>query len=660
MHYPLKRFNRRQIALIRNNTIGIVNLKSSKTDFNPQDVYQNKGESDAFIISFWNDIFPKDFHITDIGELKSSASELIKMYDKKYPNGHGMSEAQYIHYIQAQSSSSYIGIQNPSKSQFSMDSMLKTIQSHGNPKIVHKPWLFDNLKRVIEIINRNRMMDVDYSDVIMSAKSSSASVRDGISFRDMVLGMAFDDIVSQLDKVPLLIYMGTRLDRRGKYRLICSFDGRFRVIDFMVNHGIYALFEMDGILSPFTTEGYNNAQIWRVLKVMSDRSSGRILVCIDYASYDTQLGLDEYLELAILANQYRMKDPVWSYILGWYIDWMEQPKPLVVNMGDKLEVVVPCYVTLASGLHGTHSHENWFGVATYLEALNRGVVGHAFWSNGDDQNALIDSSSLSKYIDFLNEYYSISWDKSLTGHALGVWGKLWFAADFHPMWEIGTIRSIWEREGGQVNYVEDSKFQSNYCKVLQYAITFIRLGKSEAFVRDKIHELCEIVGIDPERLPSKLSELNYSSSKSKASLSLHGLESVKKELMAKTFHFKALNANNYYDMLQFMAVNRVYFSLDPQEVKYLPKGSSMYIKRGLRYNVMVPRDVPWVFKNLYLGEDFSPEDMFVRDVLQGTKSYDGPCPVSYEFHDLYTLAVAINNRNRYMWQRIERDRKSVV
>jgi hypothetical protein len=83
----------------------------------------------------------------------------------------------------------------------------------------------------------------------------------GGSFRDFVLTTTLDEIMSDLHLVPYVIYLGTRIDRRGKYRVICSLDARFRVIDFILNNGSYHLCEGDGILSKYTTEGYNQYQM---------------------------------------------------------------------------------------------------------------------------------------------------------------------------------------------------------------------------------------------------------------------------------------------------------------------------------------------------------------------------------------------------------------
>ena len=52
---------------------------------------------------------------------------------------------------------------------------------------------------------------------------------------------------------------------------------------------------------------------------MSDRSSGYELACVDYKGYDTQISLEEYLQISWLLNRHRAKtNPVISRIFCWY------------------------------------------------------------------------------------------------------------------------------------------------------------------------------------------------------------------------------------------------------------------------------------------------------------------------------------------------------
>jgi hypothetical protein len=70
---------------------------------------------------------------------------------------------------------------------------------------------------------------------------------------------------------------------------------------------------------------------------------------------------------------------------------MEQPKPLAFRDHDsEVKFVIDNYRTLASGHHGTHSIENFMGIATYYYmTTNLGLRIKLYKTNGDDQNMLI-------------------------------------------------------------------------------------------------------------------------------------------------------------------------------------------------------------------------------------------------------------------------------
>lgn len=566
----------------------------------PSNDYHNKDESDDITILLWNQIFGNgDFSIRRIDQIKAQGAKFIKFIDDKYPKGKGASDRVMTQYIQAQSSSSYIGIQPPSKSKKALDSFISTIAAHSNPSITDKPWLIDNLSFVSEHVkNSPDVMSREYADICLSAKMSSASVSDYKgSFRDYVLQNTLDNIIDQLDQVPKIFYLGLRHDRRGKMRAICAMDARFRIIDFLLNNGSYALCEHEGLLSKYTTEGYSPKRMWGVLRTMSDRSSGYELACVDYKGYDTQISLEEYLQISWLLNRHRARtNPIISRIFRWYTNWMRQPKPLATKGQDGLEVVIDYYSTLASGLHGTHSFENLIGISAYLESQNRGIRSKNFWTNGDDQNTMVHESDMNKYIEFMDTTFNISWDKSLVGHKLGVWGKLWFADDIHPMWEMGTFRSIWEREGGEVNMVEDSKLQSNYCKILQVAIMLIRLEESPVVIKKWLKLLCDQAGIKYDLIPrslSTLSQLPYETSL--RSDVPKGLLSAKGDLFKRTFNIKTLGVGNYFDMLLNMYQARKYYTLEPEVVEYYPRGTILTIDSGVDYSDNEKTLVPWIY-----------------------------------------------------------------
>lgn len=633
-----------------NKDLSILKMKPDARDFEDLDCHQ-------YGVLLWNEMFDEEFKIESIGDVKRVSNEFVEHMDATKPFGVGFDEIDTIRYITAHSSSSFIGIQNPKLSKFAMNSMIGTINSHMNPVLFDRPWLIDNMKFISDHVKHNaHVMDRSYSDICMSARTSSSSMRSKGSFRDVVLRTSYDDlknaVLSGSESVDYNIVAGTRSDRRGKFRLICSFHGYFRVIDYMLNNGSYGICEGSGPLAMYTTEGFNNERMWPQLVRMSSRSLESTMVCIDYKGYDTQISMKDYADISMMLNKHRLIGHPDSDIMEWYYDWMIQPKSLIDRSGDNVETIIPYYRTLASGLHGTHSFENIIGISTMLESKKRGVNFRGFWTNGDDQNALIRSKDLEHYIMFLESQFKISWDKSLVNHSLSVWGKLWFSRNFHPAWEIGTFMSIWQKEGGDTSFVEESKLQSNYCKILQVAITLIRLGKSERVVKDWINRLSVVCSIDPNKIPVKLNNLVSVSSNAAIKEIPKGLLSVKKDLLGKTFKLRSLNVNNYYDMLLSMFQNRTFFSLEVKDIEYHNYGKTVYINRSTDYSRMIPHDVPYVFKALYSGKNYSVEEEFVRDVIQSTKSYDGPSSEVYAFNDMYTLAIALNRRNSSSWHKM--------
>jgi hypothetical protein len=320
----------------------------------PKTLFDSKLVSDDIAVKLWNTIFTHEFAVDYIGDVKEAGNEYIKWLDKLRPGGFGATEAENIRYVTASSSSSFLGVQNPSKSSFALNSMHKTLESHTNPEIIHKPWLIENLKFVSKhLSDMPHIMDRDYGDICMNAKMSSASTRGHNYYRDYVFENTYDDMLNHMrNDLLFFIFAGSRSDRRGKYRLICSFEAAFRIADYLINNGSYELCEGEGLLSNFTTEGYNNKRMWPELVKMSRRGNYS-MVCIDYKGYDTQIGLDEYLAISEMLNDYRLDDEEFKPLFDRYKVWMTQPKPLVTRNIDSYEVLISNYRTLASGLHGT-------------------------------------------------------------------------------------------------------------------------------------------------------------------------------------------------------------------------------------------------------------------------------------------------------------------
>jgi hypothetical protein len=615
--------------------------------------FDKKGDSDYYAISLWNEIFHNNFRITSVDQIKDSAERYIKYYDAKFPNGYGSNMVDDIKYITANSSSSFIGIQKPGKSSYSYDSMISTLRSHARMDINSRPWLLDNLNFLKSHLQFNpNVMNRDYGEICLNARTSSSSIKGHGSYRDYVLEHTLDEIVQNLHGgVPYVIYAGTRADRRGKYRLIFSMDANFRVVDFLINNGSYSLCQGNGILSNYTTEGFNGVKMWQSMKDMSKRGDYG-MICLDYKGYDTQISMDEYRSISMLLNEHRMHDNEFMTMFQKYIDWIDQPKPLLIKSHDKDYEILPLVGTLASGLHGTHSFENLIGISTFIQSKSEGIRSDKFWTNGDDQNVRVHSNDIDKFIRFIEKYFIINWSKSLVSHKFAVWGKMWFSEDVAPTVEIGTFRSIWEKEGGDVSYVEESKFENNYLKIIQVIIILINLNKSQSTIERWMEDLCDqsVPKINPYLLPKRLNNLMaVKDERISVRNSPKGLESAKSYLLRKNFDLKLFNISNYYDMLDNMYRNRTFFTLDINNVEYYPNDTALYIESGFDYS-RINMNVPYMFQKMIDLRKDTPERTFVSRVLQGTKSYDGISHKSYEFRDMLSLSAAINNRNKHVWK----------
>jgi hypothetical protein len=628
----------------------------------PTTMYDSKGISDTRSLQLWNEIFDRtNYLVSKLEDIKPIASKVIEDYDTIYPKGAGMNEVLKIQYGQAYAASSFMGIQKPSSSSAALDSFKSTLDAHANAKVVYKPWLLTNLAFVADHIAAvPSIMERRFGDACLVAKTTSSSAEPGVSYRDWILNHTYSQILNMIYSdefdIDKFIIAGVRLDRRGKYRLICSFHAIFRCIDYLINNGSYDLCSHQGILAQYTTEGFSDKEMWVQLVKMSKRVNGMILICLDYKGYDTQISLREYVELSRLLNTHRINsDPAFAKLFAWYENWLLQPKPLVTKTADGYVVLMDVFLKLASGLHGTHSFENLIGIATYLEAAKFFTIS-GFWSNGDDQNILILITDVDLFMKFIDEYFIVSHAKSLIGHDLGVWGKLWFSANCHPFWEMGTIRSIWEREGGETTLVEPSKFQSNYCKILQIAITLIRLEKPPNVTRLWIKTLCNDCDpkIDYTRIPSSLLNLRQlKSSKKVTKRPPIGLVSEKTYLLGKTFDLFVLGVSNYYNMALSMYCNQSFFTLEPDTIKYLPLGHRTIIERSVDYSINYSKSIPWIYAKFYTPEEYTKQQLLVRSILQSSKSYDGPSMEEYSFKDMYTLAHAVNNRNKNIWTELQ-------
>jgi hypothetical protein len=658
LNNPLKVFPLKDVKAINNDKSNrVINYKHPlllKGD-RPESEYTVKPDSDKLALEVWNQIFfdiPK-FKVKRVDQIKAAATRAVDYFNEKYPNGRGMNEREFIQFVQASSASAFLGIQTVASSSAALDSMLKTLEQHNMHPVVHKPWLTSNLRDMVDYISLHpSIMNRSYSEVMMHAKRSSSSIPGGGKYRDYVMIHTEDELVLDCssNKIPFLLYAGTRTDRRAKFRLVCSPDGRHRVIDFILTNGSYELCEQRGPLGCYTTEGLDGEKMWEQLKKMSNRNHGYSLACIDYKGFDTQISQVEYAELILLLNEHRLNNPKIKCYLDWMINWLIQPKPIVTRGVEELNPLMHLYTTLPSGLHGTHSFENLIGISMYRQLEKEGIPTDGFWTNGDDQNVFIADGYLNDFISFLDKYFSISWDKSLVGHKASVWGKLWFTEDFAPVSELGTIRSLFEREGGNVDIIEQSKFESNYCKVVQVIMHLIRLGIDDITINAWIKELTNRIGIRSDLIPKSLVKITPITSNRRIQLpEPKGLISVRQELIDMNLPNNLLQAANMYDLMSTMYHNVTLFTMETQQIDYHSHNTNFRIKAGKNYSVTKFDGVPNNIRELMLEDNQSETDIFIRSVIQNTKSFEGPLSDDYSFYDMLSLAKVLVKRNAAAW-----------
>jgi hypothetical protein len=122
-----------------------------------------------------------------------------------------------------------------------------------------------------------------------------------------------------------------------------------------------------------------------------------VSVCIDFRSYDSQIHKEDYIEFIMVLSSPHHNDKEYSELRDFMINWIKQPKPLAYKEDGQVHIVIENYRTLASGHHGTHSIENFIGVATYYYMTEHlGLDVKLYKTNGDDQNFLIHKRHVDK------------------------------------------------------------------------------------------------------------------------------------------------------------------------------------------------------------------------------------------------------------------------
>lgn len=231
--------------------------------------------------------------------------------------------------------------------------------------------------------------------------------------------------------------------------------------------------------------------------------------------------------------------------------------------------------------------------------------------------------------------------------------KNWFTRAEYPVPEIGTIRSLWEKEGGSSSFVDPSKFESNYCKIITLIIFLYRLQVEKDIIIKLMEYLCDEVGILHDRLPYSISSLSQIKSDGVTNnASPVGLESCKKYLSSKTIDANLVGAHDVYELLKGMYINRSFYDMNISEIKYHPVNTKYSIESNLDYSVNTDDTIPWMLRDMKIYR-FTEEQNFVKSILQGTASYDGPSVESYSFYDMYSLAMCVHDRNRKIWNNIQ-------
>jgi hypothetical protein len=248
------------------------------------------------------------FSIEDIGE---SAELVMKILDDEFGDtGKGINFDQTLAYSQAFSKTSFYGVQKPFESKDAIDAILKTCTHHYNTKAINRDNLYEFGYEVIAFIKTNRdIAEISYADVIMKANMSSAAMPFGFEgkYRDYVCQHTFDEVIDDLRlEMFIAANAGDRHDRRSKQRLICSFFAAIRVVDTMLNAGIYRLFDVNqGFLKNHSIEGITISDQFPIMKEMCMTGDDMLMGCIDYDSFDGSFNTHDYLMQQWTMNAHR-------------------------------------------------------------------------------------------------------------------------------------------------------------------------------------------------------------------------------------------------------------------------------------------------------------------------------------------------------------------
>lgn len=620
------------------------------------DMYTTKPMMDSLVVEIWNELYPNKYRISTLEDLSDAAETFVRDYESNFPDGVGASESDHIRFVNAFAKSSWIGVQSASSSRSARDSIVKGLSAHNDSRVSGRPEMIELLYDVFNHISENPdVMEMDYHTLLLSSKQSSSSIPgEKRKFRDFLFDHSFDDIMNSLrvDPIDFCFVAGIRLDRRGKMRLIFSMMASIRALDHILNAGSYNLFNhKSGFLRKHTTEGMRMSQMWKRMRslVSTDKYAS---VCTDYSAYDAQFALSDYTNLFRALNSHRKNDPRYAESYQMLLNWLNQPKSLV-RRGLVVENIIDYVHTLASGLKGTHSYENLWGIATHRDMIRKGIDIRDFIVNGDDQNCLVSRSYLKAYERYMaDSKFEISSKKSLMGHTLSVWSKRWCAIGFAPMFELGTIRSLTETEGKGILEVHDSKVSSNYGAILRVLIVLIRMNKPIKTVEWWARKLCNFgtLKFDYKRVPVSLNEIKINDLDIISKYGTpRGLLSERSKLEAIDLPYNLFRANNTFDMLKKTWQLSRSIDSEPAKIEYYPEGMVLEFKSVHDYAIHDDSNVPYHLKDLISSSRESQTEYTSRQFINCTGCYDGPLNQTFKYNDMISLAHALVQRDKLAW-----------
>lgn len=645
---------RQYFSLKNNKKFNISPLHQGKV---PTDKYQEDRIQDILSVKIWNTMFKGKYSVKSLIEIKEKGNLFVEDMNRKSPDGKLLNEIEMHKYIQAQGSSSFLGRQHISKSKIGYDGLVKTIESHYNKSEKIRPWLVTNIKdEIIDFFKYNPNQGIIRpSKLVEEAKTTSGGLEGFDDYRDFVFQNSLEDLVLKFrnnkgklkcDYIISIVY-----NRRGKIRVIFMVDSEIRMMDSYISGGTYDLFNKEtGLYKDYTCEGMDNDELFEVMKKMESDDIW-VRVSLDFEAYDTQFSENDYLRGVFPCVQHRMNEKYFKELWLYFVTWINQPKGLIIKPKTP-ERVLDYFNSLASGLKGTHSIENIWGVSIRKFLIDNGIRIRQWKSNGDDTYFEVHRQDLEKAKELIENNFNVSWSKSIIGHEATTWTRKWFTKKIFPIAEIGTWRSIYETIDTSKSVIVKSKFYLTYGKLIQLAIVLINMKISKNEIENILQDVVKHseIKIDIYRLPKSLEVFNYEGSTRKRKVrKSNGIDSVKNELNSKYLPKLLAGSQNLYNVLYNAWNSKKWIDLNVKEVEWYPKGYRLKIKSGYNYCQKID-SFPWFLKDLDYKSFEATEDSLVRSLLQSSSSSCKVSEKSYYVTDIYSLSFALNERNNNIWK----------